>query len=80
MIIGKLKPIEFFLEKGWEQKANYIINSKYDYGIDKRRFGRELELIETNEPYYGLRLKDINDNTTYMLYWFEDLDEYDDVL
>lgn len=73
MIIGKLKPIEFFLENGWEQRDGYIIDDNKDFGIDDDRFGCELELIEIDEQCYGLELIDINDNTAYKKYWFESL-------
>ena len=74
MIIGKLKPIEFFLENGWEQKGNYIVDNECNFGIDNDRFGCELELIEIDDLYLlCLELQDINDKTEYKKYWFESL-------
>lgn len=73
MIIGKLKPIEFFLENGWEQRDSHIVDDNKDFGIDNDRFGCELELIEIGEPYCGLELLDINDYTAYKKYWLESL-------
>lgn len=73
MIIGKLKPIEFFLENGWEQKDNYIVDDECNFGIDDDRFGCELELIEIDDQLCRLELQDINDKTEYKKYWFESL-------
>ncbi len=78
MIIGKLKPKEFFLENGWEQRDGYIVDDNNDFGIDDDRFGCELELKEFDEPYCGLNLQDINDNTAYKKQWFESLEIEDD--
>ena len=71
MLIGKLKPIEFFLENGWEQRDGYIIDDNIDFVIDNDKFGCELELIEIYDQYCGLELQDINDHTEYKKYWFE---------
>ena len=73
MIIGKLKPIEWFLENGWEQRDGYIVDDNNAFGIDNDRFGCELELIEIEDKLYGLELQDINDKTEYKKYWFESL-------
>lgn len=73
MIIGKLKPIEFFLENGWEQRDGYIVDDEGYFGIDNDRFGCELELIEIDDRLCGLELQDINDKTEYKKYWFESL-------
>ena len=78
MIIGKLKPREFFLENGWEQRDGYIIDDNNDFGIDDDRFGCELELQEIDKPWSGLNLQDINDNTAYKKHWFESLGIEDD--
>ena len=73
MIIGKLKPIEWFLEYGWEDRDNYIIDDEHNYGIDKRRFGRELELKEVEPEPLRWSLQDVNDLTYYKKHWFESL-------
>ena len=73
MLIGKLKPIEFFLENGWEQRDGYIVDDNNDFGIDDDRFGCELELLEIEDKWRGLELQDINDNTSYKKHWFESL-------
>ena len=65
MIIGKLKPIEFFLENGWEQRDGHIVDDNNDFGIDDDRFGRELELLEIEDKWCGLELQDINDKTAH---------------
>ena len=65
MKIGKLKPIEFFLENGWEQRDGYIVDDNNDFGIDDDRFGCELELLEIEDKWCGLELQDINDKTAY---------------
>ena len=72
MIIGKLKPIEFFLENAWVQRDGYIVDNN-DFGIDDDRFGCELELLEIEDKWCGLELQDINDNTAYKKHWFESL-------
>lgn len=73
MIIGKLKPIEFFLENAWVQRDGYIVDDNNDFGIDDDRFGCELELLEIEDKWDGLELQDINDNTAYKKHWFESL-------
>lgn len=78
MIIGKLKPIEWFLENGWEQRRYYIVDDNNDFGIGTTSFGCKLELEQIEDPYCGLELEDINDKTQYKSHWFESLEERED--
>ena len=82
MILGRLKPIEWFLSQGWVDDNDFITDEKNNTGVFTKMIGRELEL-KLVEPYLGLTLQDINDLTLYKEEWFEylnddveDLDEY----
>ena len=75
MILGRLKPIEWFLEQNWVQEDGFINDNADNFGIDNKMFGRELELKKVTVEFMGLTLQDINDKTCYKEEWFEYLNE-----
>ena len=57
------------------QEDGFINDNADNFGIDNRRFGRELELKKVTVEFMGLTLQDINDKTCYKEDWFEYLNE-----
>lgn len=71
---GQLKPLNWFLENGWERRDGYVVELNTGFTLYPEEFDADLNLKEITDSICNLELEDEN-GTQYMRDWFEVLEE-----
>lgn len=73
---GQLKPIEWFLENGWEESENSLYNEKELFAIEKSDFGKVLTVYRIlPNKWDNIDLTNPENETDYSSTWFESLED-----